>query len=283
MRLSNHAPSRIATAARLGLAIAGAASGCGGSPVTLGEQALDAGGSSAGSSAGSTSGASSGSGTGSMTGQESGASSGSSVTAGAGVSSGASTSGSPTSGSASGSGNAGSGSSAGASSGAGVVCGTSTCTSDQICASMPDSCCHPLPVCLSSLLAGMGPGPVCIPAAGCGDAGGGLKDAATDANPALPVGCPASYASVPMQQQCAQDGLACSYAEGWCYCTNPGTLHPLWQCFPPPAAGCPQSPPEAGTSCSQAGLLCDYGYCTGPYLGCTSGAWQYAFETCPNM
>jgi len=281
MRASNHAWPWMGKA-MLCLVTGGAAMGCGGSAVTLGEQALDGGGSGKGSSAGSASGSSSGSGTGSMTGPMSGASSGSLATSGANSSSGASSSGGPTSGSASGSGNAGSGSSAGASSGSGVTCGTSTCTSDEICTSMADRCCHPVPVCLSTLFGGMGPGPVCIPPADCAEAGA-EPDAASDATPPLYAGCPATYESVPMQQQCAQDGLTCSYPQGLCYCTNgqPAALHPYWQCFPPPAAGCPQSPPDVGTSCTQAGLVCDYGYCTGPYLRCTSGSWQNLIRTCP--
>jgi hypothetical protein len=77
---------------------------------------------------------------------------------GAGSSSGTSASGSPTSGSA------------GASSGGGVTCGTSTCASGQLCGSMADSCCHPIPFCQQGPQ--LGPGPVCIPAADCADGGG---------------------------------------------------------------------------------------------------------------
>ena len=95
--------------------------------------------------------------------------------------------------------------------------------------------------------------------------------------------CPSSYAAVPMNQQCAHDGQHCSYPEGQCYCakTQPATATPLWQCFTP-AAGCPQSPPGVGTSCSQASLVCDYGACTGGgAFVCASGSWRTQAVPCP--
>jgi hypothetical protein len=158
----------IGRTAALCLVTVGVAAGCGGSPVSIGEQAPDGGGGATGSSTGAGSGASSGSGAGSSsTGQASGDSNGSG-TSGAGSFSGTPTSGNPTSGSAAGSGQPTSGSSAGASSGVGPNCGTLTCASDQLCTSMVvDTCCNSVPYC-QQLPDYLGPGPVCIPAAGCG-------------------------------------------------------------------------------------------------------------------
>ncbi len=149
MRPSNQQWSWAGSAALYLTAIGGVVGACGGSPVSLGAQTLDAGATGAtGSNAGSASGSSGGSGTGSMTGPASGASNGSS---GAGSSSGAPMSGSP--------GNAGSGSSAGASSGLG-----GTCTSDSECQGLAFYCSFPVGggcAALGSCALYTGPGPVC--------------------------------------------------------------------------------------------------------------------------
>jgi hypothetical protein len=105
------------------------------------------------------------------------------------------------------------------------------------------------------------PGPVCIPGT-----------------------CPASYAQVPQGKQCTPQGLDCAYSEGQCNCadtvpvSSPG---PVWQCSQP-AAGCPNPRPRIGESCTQPGLSCDYGACTGGIaLECTDGSWQQAVTACP--
>jgi hypothetical protein len=87
-----------------------------------------------------------------------------------------------------------------------------------------------------------------------------------------------------MNKQCSHAGQQCSYPEGDCYCAQtapPTATYPVWQCFTP-AAGCPQSPPGVGSSCSQTGLVCDYGACVGGgAVVCTSGSWQTRVLPCP--
>ena len=49
-----------------------------------------------------------------------------------------------------------------------------------------------------------------------------------------------------------------------------------------PAAGCPEPRPRIGSSCTQPGLSCDYGSCTGGVLlQCTDGSWQMVDTPCP--
>lgn len=97
--------------------------------------------------------------------------------------------------------------------------------------------------------------------------------------------CPASYQSVPANQDCTTEGLTCSYAEGECICTRsfggPQRVTPGWYCFTTPA-GCPSPRPAVGSSCSQEGQDCNYGACSGGIdLACKSGRWQPQEVPCP--
>jgi hypothetical protein len=97
--------------------------------------------------------------------------------------------------------------------------------------------------------------------------------------------CAATYAAVPMNQQCTPEGLACAYAQGTCYCSlGPGPVSagpPKWYCIATPA-GCPGPRPQIGEACSQAGLSCDYGACLGGVeLECVDGQWQEQEVPCP--
>ena len=87
--------------------------------------------------------------------------------------------------------------------------------------------------------------------------------------------CPPSSADA-ANKTCSREGQDCSYAGTNCICGNasPRTNPPLWNCYVLPQ-GCPSSPPGVGSSCTQPGLRCDYGYCAGgAVLDCTNGSWQ---------
>jgi hypothetical protein len=102
---------------------------------------------------------------------------------------------------------------------------------------------------------------------------------------ACPTGtCPATYADVAQGQACLPQGLDCAYPQGQCNCaftvpvSNSG---PVWQCSTP-AQGCPDPRPRIGSSCTQPGLDCDYGACTGGInLECVDGTWQQQATACP--
>jgi hypothetical protein len=87
--------------------------------------------------------------------------------------------------------------------------------------------------------------------------------------------CPPTFADA-SNKTCTHEGQACPYAQGYCICGNssPRTNPPLWSCAVP-MQGCPISPPTVGSSCTQPGLRCDYGFCSGGALvDCTNGTWQ---------
>ena len=96
--------------------------------------------------------------------------------------------------------------------------------------------------------------------------------------------CPTSYASVPKGQTCSPEGLDCAYPEGQCNCTRSGPVvrqEPAWVCTPT-SAGCPAPRPDLGTACSQPGLVCDYGGCSGGVNEiCKDGYWQDQPTPCP--
>jgi hypothetical protein len=105
--------------------------------------------------------------------------------------------------------------------------------------------------------------------------------------PACPAGtCPATYTQVPQGQDCNPQGLDCGYAQGQCNCDiepESAKLGPVWLCTTP-AAGCPDPRPNIGASCTQPGLSCDYGACTGGIeLQCTDGTWQEEATACPAL
>jgi hypothetical protein len=97
--------------------------------------------------------------------------------------------------------------------------------------------------------------------------------------------CPTKYGAVPVNQDCTQDNLTCSYPEGVCICTQEfggaTRVTPGWDCFPT-QAGCPSPRPELGTLCSQPGLDCNYGGCSGGIEEvCKGGYWQPQLVPCP--
>jgi hypothetical protein len=105
--------------------------------------------------------------------------------------------------------------------------------------------------------------------------------------PGCPTGtCPATYTQVPQGQDCNPQGLDCGYSQGQCNCDvepESAKLGPVWLCTTP-AAGCPDPRPNIGASCTQPGLSCDYGACTGGVeLQCTEGTWQEEATACPAL
>jgi hypothetical protein len=98
--------------------------------------------------------------------------------------------------------------------------------------------------------------------------------------------CPASYAQVPVGQDCTDNTLACGYPEGECICTQTwGGLAkqtPAWDCFPK-QDGCPSPRPDIGAACGTPDLECNYGACSGGVdLVCTGGVWQQRIIPCPS-
>lgn len=193
-------------------------------------------------------------------GGSSGSSSGSASSSGGGSSSGSGSGGS-----------SGSGSGGGSSSGGGVSpcpptppgSGTACTTNGAACeyGTNPNPACNEIVDCMSGTWEGSGMGMQC------------------------PTGtCPASYADVPQGQTCMPSGLDCSYPQGQCNCsfTSPsgtGTM-PTWHCFTP--QGCPEPRPRLGDACTQEGLSCDYGACTGGISEtCAGGFWTWTMTACP--
>jgi len=126
----------------------------------------------------------------------------------------------------------------------------------------PDPGCNQLFVCVSNAWVDQSSGQLCAPQSDC----------------------PATYASVPNGQDCKPEGLDCAYKEGQCNCSTAGPVQQTqatWHCSPA-TQGCPSPRPDIGSGCSQAGLQCDYGACTGGVaLECTDGAWEQTFTPCP--
>lgn len=103
--------------------------------------------------------------------------------------------------------------------------------------------------------------------------------------PPLGPPCPTTYATVPVNQDCPQDNATCSYPEGVCICTQDfggaTRVTPGWDCFPTQGS-CPSPRPHLGTACSQPGLDCNYGACSGGLAEiCKNGYWQQQATTCP--
>ncbi|MDD1750759.1 MAG: hypothetical protein LUO89_12905 [Methanothrix sp.] len=97
--------------------------------------------------------------------------------------------------------------------------------------------------------------------------------------------CPSSYTSVPAGQSCSPDTLTCAYPDGECICTTnfggPQSQTARWDCIPA-TNGCPSPRPDIGASCSQPGLDCNYGACSGGVdLVCKDGRWQQQNIPCP--
>jgi hypothetical protein len=96
--------------------------------------------------------------------------------------------------------------------------------------------------------------------------------------------CPAAYADVVQNKACSPEGLDCSYAEGQCDCTSTlpvASPAPVWECTTP-ASGCPAPRPRIGSPCTQPGLSCNYGACTGGVaVECENGIWTQELLPCP--
>ena len=145
--------------------------------------------------------------------------------------------------------------------------GGSTCNEEAVkCeyGTNPDPNCNQLFVCKSGAWLDQSLGGVCAPQSQC----------------------PASYAQVPVGQDCTSDTLGCGYPEGECICTKSfGGLQktiPAWDCFAK-VEGCPSPRPDIGSSCTTPSTqLCDYGACSGGVaLSCINGVWQQAETLCP--
>jgi hypothetical protein len=99
--------------------------------------------------------------------------------------------------------------------------------------------------------------------------------------------CPATYASVPDNQDCSDQSLICAYAQGQCICTTSfegvEMQNPTWQCAAA-VSGCPSPRPDIGTPCTAdpSNAMCDYGSCSGGVgLTCKQGVWEQVFTPCP--
>lgn len=102
--------------------------------------------------------------------------------------------------------------------------------------------------------------------------------------PGCSATCPGSYGDIAQGQSCPALGLDCSYSEGQCNCApllEGASGGPVWQCSAP-AGGCPEPRADLGTACTQEGLSCDYGACSGGIAEqCQNGQWQEEATACP--
>ena len=103
--------------------------------------------------------------------------------------------------------------------------------------------------------------------------------------PGCAATCPASYSDIPQNETCGTQGLDCAYPQGQCNCDVPAMSNgaPIWECTTP-SAGCPEPRADIGTACTDEGLSCDYGACTGGVAeACEGGMWVEAATACPAM
>ncbi len=254
----------IAVASVVGASSAGLLA-CGGATfVPIGADAGADGGSGSGGSSGG-SGSSSGAGSGGSSGSSGGLSGGSSSSGG---SSGSSSSGGSSGGSSSSSGGS-SGGSSGSSSGGTATCPSNPPTGGAQCPKIGLKCEY-----------GTNPNPACNQVETCEPSGWSIPAPGQCEQGT----CPARYIDVPQNKSCSPLGLDCSYAEGQCNCAQAlpvGGATPIWQCAYP-GKGCSEPRPRIGSACSQPGLACDYGACTGGVnLVCTGGAWVEQQTPCP--
>jgi hypothetical protein len=238
-------------------ALAPALLACGGSTFVGGG---DGGADGSSSGGGSGSGGSSGAGSSSGSGSSSGGSSGGGSSSGGSSSGGSSSSGS------------GSGGSSGGSSGSSSGGGGSPCPANP-----PSGACSPVGL---ECEYGSDPNPSCNEVLTCET--GGQWSVPPPVH-CLPGTCPATYADVPQGKACSPAGLDCAYSQGQCNCagTLPVSTGTVWQCSTPPS-GCPEPRAALGAACSQPGLSCDYGSCTGGIAEqCVDGYWQRENTACP--
>jgi hypothetical protein len=100
-------------------------------------------------------------------------------------------------------------------------------------------------------------------------------DSSTDAG----AGCSAT----PPTGSCATNGRTCTYPAQSCVCSFgapvASSLH--WICLTL-SAGCPDPEPAVGSSCTQSGLVCDYGACIGgTAVQCNGSTWAADHPICP--
>lgn len=123
----------------------------------------------------------------------------------------------------------------------------------------------------------------CNTTAQCANGSWIVNQGASCITPPNSSSCPATFASVPVNQLCGDlVGTTCEYAQGACGCAVPSGPYPedasavaKWYCDDP-AAGCPTPRPKLGTSCNSEGLECDYSPCTlptGASIVCQGGTW----------
>src|SRR5262249_15663356 len=96
--------------------------------------------------------------------------------------------------------------------------------------------------------------------------------------------CPTSYSDVEQGKACTPQGLDCAYPQGQCNCALSlpvGGHNPVWQCTTP-TTGCPEPRAPRGSPCTQDGLSCNYGGCTGGVAEqCKNGVWHQELLPCP--
>jgi hypothetical protein len=92
------------------------------------------------------------------------------------------------------------------------------------------------------------------------------------------AGCPGE----PPLGECDDRGQMCDYPGTACICASEGVAVMMWSCATNPPQ-CPQFPPVVGSTCTQAGLVCNYGHCNGgPEVECTANKWaNYLGGPCP--
>lgn len=105
--------------------------------------------------------------------------------------------------------------------------------------------------------------------------------------PPPPVGdCPPTPTAT---GECKPDGLVCIYSEGaQCACSSctggPCGQIAYWACSPPPPTYCPGQAPNVGQACSEEGVVCNYGSCSGGTVAkriCQDGVWVDEPVPCP--
>ena len=111
----------------------------------------------------------------------------------------------------------------------------------------------------------------------------GSLDAAADALPDSSTDAGAGCSATAPTGSCATNGHACTYPTQSCVCSFgapvASSLH--WVCLTLPA-GCPDPEPAVGSSCTQSGLVCDYGACIGgTAVQCNGSTWAANHPICP--
>ncbi|MCK5797663.1 MAG: hypothetical protein KAI47_10795 [Deltaproteobacteria bacterium] len=87
---------------------------------------------------------------------------------------------------------------------------------------------------------------------------------------------------------CKTSDPVCRYGDIVCTCVGvcsgvqpPPGQDRVWACVNPQTVACPKTSPKNGASCTQNGLVCDYGSCGGSTATCTAGQWDVKFNPPP--